>query len=640
MPEPLNPQNTIAIVVGVEKYGGGINEISGPAGDAVAFVSYLIAQGVPAENIALHLSPTDANEAACRKALAGLEIHGWKGAAYSDLRTSLMDFPANKAAESLLFFWGGHGVYNPQLRQKLLLCADARKEDVRSLSTDDLLVFLQNKRWPGRNCAWRAAFIDACAEEKLVGAPLPFPDTEAVPGQKIEQIKLAFLESAALGQLARQDNRAGTGERTGIFSNVLLTWLEKNPGLPVDIERLIAEVETEFEKIRAERKIAQRPVFFQYGDWQGRRKNLIDEFHQIDRLQQARRLLDLLNDESIPTRKLAPHYEASLASRRAVAEAGDLESMLANLAESPQRFAIAPETEFAWRVARATGLEVLKEKIRPAKQPLADLEERIDDEQAAAAQEFDFLLIDIPEADPTLDRGEIEIRHWYLSRRNVITGRQMCRDAEEQIREAVLELVYKFENKTSASLFIELYLSDQRLTHKAEQWDYQDMETPLGALHPIVVRWRNRAQCTDDKTRYGVWKATAGRIQAKYEAASPDVCWIEDRRLNLLTRLNRSFEEACVGLLFSPEQQMIRALLRSGAPFAFWRRCECANWQDFKMELDGRTRAGSLREVPRRIRDLREEGQNDAAAPGHDLVILWDDPDRNPLEAQLSNEGL
>ena len=643
MPEIVAPEKTIAIVVGIEKYAG-VNEIAGPAGDAVRFVRWLRRCGVPAGNIALHLSPTDRIVDRCRAELEPLGLQDWREARYSEIRQTLIDFPANKDADLLLVLWAGHGVYNPQTREQLLLCADARREDVICVSAAELIEFLRNKRWPGRNCKYRALFIDACAEEKLVGEPVQLPQTQMVAGQRVEGIKLCFLQSAALGQFAHQQDGAESGARTGIFSNLLLDWLERNPQLPPAINILNSYIENEFDRIRDERKISQRPIYFAYGDWDGARVNRIDEWFRIDDLRLGRIALNLLRNTTVRTRELLPLYDASATNRRAARQATDLDGMLANLADMQSRGNIPPVVEFVWRIGEEKGFGDLINWVESetAPQTLADLKERITRENAVGEQNVSYLLIDIPVADEVLNRREIEIRHWFYSNGRLdAQGRKDCKDTDDEARNVILDLIYDFENRLNAILFIELYLSESRLSRDAERWDYQDTGTPLGALHPLVVRWRDRAHCSDPKTRHGAWKSFARRIKTNNDLRlQPDVCWIADELLNLLTHLNKGYREACVGFTFAPQQKMIRGLLLSGAPFAFWRRCACADWDVFRQELDVCARAGNLKDLPRRIRDLRDEAQYNEAHHAADLVVLWDDPDRNPLDAQLSNAAL
>lgn len=643
MPEIVRPENTIAIVVGIEKYAG-VNEINGPAGDAVRFVKWLRRCGVPAGNIALHLSPADMNVEKCRAALTPLGVQDWREAKYSEIRQTLIDFPANRDADLLLVLWGGHGVYNPQTREQLLLCADARNEDVICVSAAELIEYLRNKRWPGRNCKYRAVFIDACAEEKHVGEAVQLPQTQAVAGQRIEDIKLCFLQSAALGQLARQQDRADSRDRTGIFSNLLLEWLEGNAQLPPDINALIRHIENEFDRIRDERKISQRPVYFEYGDWDGNRANRIDEWFRIGDLRLGRIALNLLRNAPVTTRELQRFYDASATNRRAFRQASDLDGMLANLADMQSRGNIAHVLEFVWRIGEEKKLDNLVEwvKSETSNQSLADLKEKIRREKAAVEQSFNYLLIDVPAADAILDRRKIEIRYWFYSDGRLDKhDRKECKDMDDDIRGVILDLVYDFENRLNAILFIELYLPDSRLNHDAHRWDYLGGEGLLGAMHPLVVRWRDRAHCSDPKTRHGVWKTVARRIKANDDLRQqPDVRWIADELLNLLTHLNAGYNEACIGFTFAPQQKTITRLLLSGAPFAFWRRCACSDWEVFKQELDACARAGCLNDLPRRIRDLREEAQYNESHHAADLVVLWDDPDRNPLDAQLSNAAL
>jgi hypothetical protein len=644
MSEVVKPESTIAIVIGIEKYAG-VNEINGPADDAVRFVKWLRHRGVPAGNIALHLSPTDTNAEKCRDELEPLGIQEWREAKYSEIRQTLIDFPANREADLLLVLWGGHGVYNPQTRKQLLLCADARSEDVICVSITEFIEYLQNMRLTGRGCKYRAVLIDACAEENPVGVPLQLPPPPMAGGQGIEDIKLCFLQSAALGQFAHNQDRAESRGRTGIFSNLLLEWLERSAQLPPDINALIGHIGNEFDRIRDERKISQRPIYFASGDWDGNRVIRIDDWPRIDDLRLGRIALNLLRNTQVMTRELQRFYDASATNRRALPQVNNLDGMLANLADMQSRGNVSSVIEFVWRIGKEKGLNDLIDWVESeaAQQTLADLNEKIEREKAAAEQSVNYLLIDIPAADAVLNRREIEVRHWFYSNGRLDAhGRKGCRDMDDELRSVILDLVYNYENRPNATLlFIELYMPESRLTHDAERWDYQDMSTPLGALHPLVVRWRDRAHCSDPKTRYGVWKSAACRIKSNhYLHQQPDICWVADELLNLFTYLSRGYNEACVGFTFAPRQKTLRGLLRSGAPFAFWRRCSYSDWKIFRQEMDACARAGSLKDLPRRIRDLREEAQYDDSHHAADLVVLWDDPDRNPLDAQLSNAAL
>jgi hypothetical protein len=62
MTNPISPEETYALVVGIEKYKAGSGwDLNGPANDAIQFVNWLLERKVNPENIHLFLSPLDTN---------------------------------------------------------------------------------------------------------------------------------------------------------------------------------------------------------------------------------------------------------------------------------------------------------------------------------------------------------------------------------------------------------------------------------------------------------------------------------------------------------------------------------------------------------------------------------------------------
>jgi hypothetical protein len=58
----ISPEETYALIVGIEKYQAGSDwNLNGPANDAINFANWLLARGVTPENIHLFVSPLDEN---------------------------------------------------------------------------------------------------------------------------------------------------------------------------------------------------------------------------------------------------------------------------------------------------------------------------------------------------------------------------------------------------------------------------------------------------------------------------------------------------------------------------------------------------------------------------------------------------
>lgn len=248
---PGAPEKTFAIIVGIGKYDG-IAPLRGPAVEARRFASWLLTRSVPAQNIALFLSPLDASENLP-------ECHGVRvDDARSSMRSELMNRFKLANGEHLIVFWGGHGVIDVPENARTLAFADARSGDVPCLKVEDLLAYFRGADVHG--FPQQTFIIDACAsyfgsaprtkELSVIG----MPHHEPVLGRR-----QMWLLSADDGQGAT--NRSDSG---GLFTKCLLDALERTDAgaWPPDFDAIGDRLIETFDALKSAGKTDQTPTIF------------------------------------------------------------------------------------------------------------------------------------------------------------------------------------------------------------------------------------------------------------------------------------------------------------------------------------------------------------------------------------------
>lgn len=648
--ESVLPEKTFAIVVGIETYGAGLHALDGPASDALRFIEWLSAiMGVPPQNIVTHIAPLPENIAECDRRLKTAQIPAKNQltAACAGIRQSLLSAPAQLPdGELLLLFWGGHGMYSHKEKQPFLFGGDASSDDYLGFGADDIIRFLETRQYnDGLGFNRRIAVFDACADEQQTeNRETKFPLQDGgyefgLAGAGIEKICLATLQSAALGQTARQE-RAGT-RRTGVFSNLLLNWLnrEENRQLPPDICELIAHIKLEFES----RGLSQRPVFLKVGDWGDKPEIIINHLadrERMQRLRAAHEALELLGNLPLTTAELKSAYEATLSDDARDHAAADADHMLEILTKMPARegLKINRELEFVGRVA-AAGHDALRnwtmKQIKAAKQLPGDLTQFLDQEALQAGEQINHLLIDIPGGHLAKHN---QIKFWFYTEAPAPECGQLENSEQmDEVRQKVLDLILEKANHPRGKLFVELYVPLDWLDYEVEQWEclsYLSKPPFLGEAHPVVVRWRDRAQCNQNMTNYGEWMKRAVKIRDQKYCPLPKTYWFESSQIaprEMEIELKNNNYGSFVSFAFAPARDSLLGMLLGGAPFAFWRRDEFDGWPRFKDLLDAVAIRGQTDALPHSIRQLRFEAKRQPEHQGAALALLWDDPSRNPL---------
>jgi len=253
------PQNTQAIVVGVETYDVGSNwNLDGPANDACKFVKWLRARGVPDVQIALFVSALPENQSLVK----GLDVVSQQ-ATHAAITKTLTDNLANKSGDLLVFFWGGHGVVDAQ-NSRRLFCADATEAHPRHISLNNVLTTWRTNTIGHFPC--QIGFVDACQnylEYTRIASTMP---EDVLPSGTPRDVEQFFLLAASAGELAANMTR----EKTGAYSQALLQELEKGSAdWPPDMSAINRRLMERFAALREAGDAIQTPSHFWYRDWKG-----------------------------------------------------------------------------------------------------------------------------------------------------------------------------------------------------------------------------------------------------------------------------------------------------------------------------------------------------------------------------------
>jgi hypothetical protein len=256
--DPPDPQQTYAIVVGIEQYQAG-NEwsLNGPARDARVFADWLTGKRVPAANMLLYLSPLAANQD-----LAAAPGPTVQPATRDTIYKGITQTVRNAKGSLLYFFWAGHGILTTEGSRRLLY-ADADQHTKLNLDFTSLLASLRTDYFAG--FAQQIFIVDTCANyipDRGMRQSLPV-ETFAYGGQPLNSREQFVLLAAKAGDQARNLSARGAG----LFSEVVLKVLaEDAQAWPPDMVALATRVEEQFAQLRATGQAEQTPTYYWYRD--------------------------------------------------------------------------------------------------------------------------------------------------------------------------------------------------------------------------------------------------------------------------------------------------------------------------------------------------------------------------------------
>jgi hypothetical protein len=261
------PEQTFALVVGIEKYQETAWNVGGTAIDAFKFAQWLKLRGVPQENIRLCLSCLDGHQNLC--ADGDLKI---EEATEQNLFAIITDFLSSKSGDLLYIYWAGHGLINSE-RERRLLCADITQRNWQNIDLDSLLLFLNSDAFAIRR---HICIVDACANYLLEsnGRPTNLGGRVFSSGKPRTDSQQFVLLATREGEKAK----VNSANKTGYFSQAVREALEQEPPeiWPPDMVRIAEKVKQQFPNLHTQ----QRPTYYFYQTWDGDKS--IYHSHQFD----------------------------------------------------------------------------------------------------------------------------------------------------------------------------------------------------------------------------------------------------------------------------------------------------------------------------------------------------------------------
>ncbi len=653
MIEQVSPEKTVAIVVGVEKYDLGPNwNLDGAANDALTFTRWLLDQGVRKEKLLLFLSPLDKNKVCCDE--SGIP---YEPATHVNVMNGLnqkLNSEANLAGDLLFLFWGGHGIAESD-RVRHLLFANATTDYKIAVDFNSVLEMLRDRN--RRAFEYQVGIVDACANYFVPkDRRLSLASTSVSGEGASEKIKQFVMFASSIGERAEHDQ----DRKTGLFSSEVLQRLKQHKPMPQalwpNLNRLRDDLKAHFERLKRDDKLRfnQTPARFQW-EWPDGEEGLIGaimDSQTILRYEQAKRVYSEMIKLECTTDAFDEAYWLTIYPRlRDKHNAKGLIEQIERLVSLPPRSKneLPPLFEFAVRLdpfsAENKLIAFVKTELDRADMPLAQLrslQEKIESEKARGvgiARGTRHILFDI---------GSDQIEYWhYLG--NQLKRHDWLRKEGVPFANLISEHINQIESDptTGEEMFLEFFITfdkeDNR--HDFDQWEHPP--SYLGCCYPVVVRWRDRT-LSRKAVRQNLWTQKIRSIKERELLDRPPaIFWLPANGYTpaqLVPHLRRSEEYDCVGFSISPvgaevaeeRKRMLQAVLLSGVPFAFWPRKDPHDQDQVKFRFTERLLSSckSASQFPNHMRSLREEATDEEQHFCTNITLLWDDPDRNPVNCE------
>jgi vWA-MoxR associated protein C-terminal domain len=182
-------------------------------------------------------------------------------------------------------------------------------------------------------------------------------------------------------------------------------------------------------------------------------------------------------------------------------------------------------------------------------------------------------------------------------------------------------IVIEEYGRDEADLEIEFLLSDSFFLEAPDEFIIalsRFNKPPLGKLHPVIIRWRERI-LTPSEFELTPWQEAA----AKVDRGKPSVIqWLDrDQCSDPATACGK-----CKGLVtfrFLPKEELYK-VIGAGFPFVAWFRSEPAdgNWDQFVAQFNQWAALHIFEHLPQKVHTIRQKKTDLGAA----LTLFWDDP--------------
>lgn len=208
----------------------------------------------------------------------------------------------------------------------------------------------------------------------------------------------------------------------------------------------------------------------------------------------------------------------------------------------------------------------------------------------------------------------------------------------------------------ATEIIVEFCLPHALLAEPVDEWpviDVWDKQQPLGAAYPVVLRDRERraGNLLDQR-----WLERWSRLEQQPPLSIEQLYWLEEREgdarnlFDMLVQPAVAEPHVCIGLCFTvaeewlrvqPRQDILSAAWLAGLPAAIWFRTPPGSPLDVKRVFGDLMKGTLIRELPRRLWNLRRGAGGDA--PAHhrriDISLVWDDPKRIPYQRHIARGG-
>ncbi len=217
-----------------------------------------------------------------------------------------------------------------------------------------------------------------------------------------------------------------------------------------------------------------------------------------------------------------------------------------------------------------------------------------------------------------------------------VTGLEFTGRLDEVRREVAMAIedVETRWARYQPDIHIEFLLPGELLNLDVDQWPWEVEsvlpEVPIGCRYSCSVRSLERMQQARwHRPWQARWSVLTGQLQQNGTIESESVRWAEEGDTVRRVIVDLENQPSLVSLVLSgePDNAVVAVGLRSGVPVMVWPRGDCdpgefAAAVQWLLHDDSST-------VLRRLRQLRTEAyQSGPGHVGHNIVLLWDDPQR------------
>ncbi|UJW32507.1 caspase family protein [Saccharothrix sp. AJ9571] len=628
----LRPEQTLAVVVAIEEYDAGEGwRLDGPVPDACAFADWLVSRGVPPANITLLASPLDRNQYLVDQLKAdGVQV---ADARAENIRERLVTRLPTETSELLVIHWGGHGVVDDGGDRRLLY-ADSRAHDRRNLNFSRLVRALRTLTY--RSHPVQQLVVDSCLTfAHSMGWKTGLPDELFPPAAPAQRDQRALFAASDGERALNSDAR-----KTGFFSEAVLESLRRQADdeWPPDLDLVWEDTDAVFDHLREQRKTRQTPSHIWYKAGSDEQERLVFTTDVRARQVSAVALgLPLLTSKEFADLRKILRAAAPAGNLRALyreaarsvdlpppANPDDVRSVVDTLRKPVSAW---PLFEFLVRLAVGTQDPVTRERLWTWIREVGPRYPVDMDELHALDGQLrrTFLLVRLQ--PDLIDLGH-QVTVWrYIGN----DGRQLTTSSEPWNFEQIAEMLtgqfvdHAHDPPPVVEFLVPTGLVDEAFERLPVRLDSSEIE--LGVVCPVVVRLAERLDDPDWRAAHAVaWRGVAEHHSYNRSA----IYWVD----HVPSDLSRLGGHACVALAYpcqgAREPEVMHELFAAGTPIALWHRPGRATGRGY---LDSVLDGQAIAELPDVVHAQRDHARSASAPPdhpGHDLVLLWDDPTRVP----------